>query len=80
MKNYRTGKELSTLKDKIYIEKIFTKYAGSDKFISTPREFPREGNPGKPIRSYTDQNREHMITNGMCDVLYLLDPQNKDKK
>ena len=65
-----------TLKDKRKTEETCSKYAGSAKFNG----FPREGNPARPIKSYKDQCREHMINNGRWDVFSLPDPRNKEKR
>ena len=64
-----------TLKEKINKDDTCSKYAGSAKFNG----IPREGKPVIPIKSYKDQCREHMIRNGMWDVLSLPDPHNKEK-
>ena len=57
-------------------EDTCSKYAGSVKFYG----IPREENPEITIKSYKDQCREHMIRNGMWDVLSITDPQNKEKE
>ena len=56
-----------TLKDKIYTEKTCSKYAGSVKFNSIPKEV----NQVIHIKFYKDQFCEHMIRNGMWDVFSL---------
>ena len=65
-----------TLKEKRKTEDKCSKYAGSSQFNG----IPREGKPSIPINSYKDPCREHMIRNGMWDVLYLLDPRNKENR
>ena len=57
-------------------EEKCSKYAGSVKFNG----IPIEGKPEIPIKSYKDQCREHMIRNGMWDVLSIKEPQNKEKE
>ena len=57
-------------------EETFSQYVGPVKF----NEIPLEGNPAIPIKSYKDQCREHMIRNGMCNVFYITDSQNKEKE
>ena len=64
---------LQTLKEKINIGDTYTKYAGSTKFDG----IPREGKPVIYIKSYKDQYRDHMISNGMWYVFYLPYPYNK---
>ena len=41
---------------------------------------PREGKPEISIQSYKDRCREHMIRNGMWNVFYIADAQNKEKE
>ena len=65
-----------TLKEKWKTEETCSKYAGSAKFNG----IPREGKPAIPIKSYKDQCREHMISNGMWGVFYLPYPRNKEKR
>ena len=65
-----------TLKDKIKTEDTCYKYSGSAKFNG----IPGEGKPAIPKKSYKDQWRDHMITNGRWDVFSLPDPRNKEKK
>ena len=63
-----------TFKEKRKTEDTCSKYACSAKFNG----IPRERKPAIPIKSYKDQCREHIINNGMWDVLYLPDPHNKE--
>ena len=60
----------------INTEETCSKYAGSVKFNG----IPRERNPAIPIKSYKDQCREHMIRNGVWNVFYITDSQNKEKE
>ena len=57
-------------------EETCSNYAGPVKFNG----IPREGNPAISMQSYKDQCREHMIRNGMWDVFYIADSQNKEKE
>ena len=57
-------------------EETCSKYAGSSNFNGIPREVK----PAIPIKSYKDQCREHMIRNGMWDVLSLPYPHNKEER
>ena len=54
----------------------FYKDAGSNKFNG----ITWEGRPAIPIKSHKNQCREHMIRNGMGDVLSITDSRNKEKK
>ena len=65
-----------TLKEKRKTEDTCSNYAGSSKCNG----IPREGNTAIPIKSYKYQCRDHMIRNGMWDVLSLPDPLNKEKR
>ena len=56
-------------------EETCSKYVGLVKF----NWIPREGKPEISIQSYKDQCREHMIRNGMWNVFYIAEPQNKEK-
>ena len=57
-------------------EETCSKYAGAVKFNG----IPREGKPSIFIKSYKDQCCEHMIRNGMWNVFYISDSQNKEKE
>ena len=57
-------------------EETCSNYAGPFKFNG----IPREGKPAISIKSYKDQCREHMIRNGMWNVSYITDSQNKEKE
>ena len=57
-------------------EKTCSKYAGPVNFNG----IPRKGKPAISIKSYKDQCREHMIRNGMWNVFYIVDSQNKEKE
>ena len=54
-------------------EETYSKYAGPVKVNG----IPRKGKPAISIKSYKDQCRENMIRNGMWNVLYIVDSQNK---
>ena len=55
---------------------ICSKFSGSIRFNG----IPREGNLTVPIQSNKDQCRDHMIKNGLWDVLSLPEPRNQEKK
>ena len=57
-------------------EETCSKYVGPVKFNG----IHREGKPAISIKSYNDQCREHMIRNGMWNVFYIADSQNKEKE
>ena len=57
-------------------EETCSKYVGPVKFNG----IPKEGKPEISIRSYKDQCREHMIRNGMWNIFYNAEPQNKEKE
>ena len=57
-------------------EETCSKYVGPVKFNG----IPREGKPEISIQYYKDQCREHMIRNGMWNVFYIAEPQNKEKE
>ena len=61
------------LKEMRNTEEACSKYAGPVKLYG----IHREGNPEIPIKSYKYQCREHMIRNGMWNVFYITDSQNK---
>ena len=54
-------------------EEKCSKYAGPVKFNG----IHRNGKPEISIKSYKDQFREHMIRNGMWNIFYIADSQNK---
>ena len=57
-------------------EETFFKYVCPIKFNGIPRKVK----PAIPIKSYKDQCGEHMIRNGMWNVFYVAEPQNKEKE
>ena len=57
-------------------EETCSKYVGPVKFNG----IPREGKPAISIQSCRDQCLEHIIRNGMWDVFYIADSQNKEKE
>ena len=57
-------------------EETCSKYVGPVKFNGIPREV----NPAISIKSCKDQCREHIIRNGMWNVFYIAEPQNKEKE
>ena len=57
-------------------EETCSKYAGPVKFNG----IPRKGKLAISIKSYKDQCREHMIRNGMWNIFYIIDSQNKEKE
>ena len=56
-------------------EDTCSKYADPAKFNG----IPRKGKPSISIKSYKYQCREHMTRNGMWNVFYIAEPQNKEK-
>ena len=66
---------MNILKKKKIKERTCSKFPGYVNF----NIITREGKPEIPIKSYKDQWRDHMIRNGMWDIVYLTDPCNKYK-